>query len=233
MQFRFLGSRSVPAAVVGATAAVEHEVPEDAESVVAFLVHERSELLGQVNLGRWSQPPPERTDESLTVAEQAKKDIAECEGDYVEFKEFVKLKDSKEAELERTIVAFANTAGGRLYIGVRDDRTLQGNTAAREAGKEADVEKSIAALARRLESEVANWIKPERPPIAVHRVDLSGNPVIAVHVNSGEQVYSTNDETIYVRRGATSAKASVSDIRELIGSVAVFRISVSSKRRPR
>jgi hypothetical protein len=233
VQFRFLGSRSVRAALVGATAAVEHEVPEDAESVVAFLVHERSELLGQVNLGRWSQPPPESSDEPLTVAGQTKKDIAECEGPYVEFKEFVKLKDSKEAELERTIVAFANTGGGRLYLGVRDDRTLQGNTAAREAGKEVDVEKSVAALARRLESEIANWIKPERPPIVVHHVELSGNAVIAVHVSRGDQVYSTNDETIYVRRGANSAKASVSDIRELIGSVAGFRGPVTSKRRSR
>ncbi len=216
VQLRFLGSRTHPTAMLPVTRNVENDVPEDAESVVAFLVHSNGDHIATARVGRWSQPPAKGTDEPMSVAERAAAEIAGGEGPYVEFKEFVRPKDPKEEEIERTIVAFANTGGGRLYVGVRNDRTLQGASAAREAGKEPDVEKSIAVLARRIENEIANWIKPEKPRVLVHKVELSGCPILAVHVEEGEQVYSTGgDETICVRRGASSAKASVAEIREL------------------
>lgn len=215
VQLRFLGSSTHPTALLPVTRNVEQDVPEDAESIVAFLIHSSGDHLATASVGRWSRPVAKETDAPTSIAERAAVEIAGGEGPYVEFKEFVKPKDPKEEEIERTIVAFANTGGGRLYVGVKDDRTLQGSLAAREAGKEPDVEKSIAVLARRIETEIANWIKPERPRVLVHKVELSGCPVLAVHVEEGERVYSTHDETICVRRAATSAKASVAEIREI------------------
>lgn len=216
VQLRFLGSRATQAAVLPVNeSAIDRDVPEDTESVVGFLVHASGDHLATTTVGRWSQPLVNEPDHALSISERAAVEIAAGEGPYVEFKEFVKPKDSKEEEIERTLVAFANTGGGRLYVGVKDDRTLQGGLAAREAGKEPDVDKSVAVLARRIETEIANWIKPEKPRVLVHKVEVSGCPVLAVHVEEGDRIYSTHDETICVRRGSSSAKASVAEIREL------------------
>lgn len=62
------------------------------------------------------------------------KAIAEGEGERTEFKEFVDLPRGKEPladkdkfmQLLRTAAAFANTAGGTLYVGVSDDCEIVG-----------------------------------------------------------------------------------------------------------
>ena len=49
-------------------------------------------------------------------------DLADAlrQGEQIEFKEYIKLGDKKETELVNVIVAFANTKGGTIYVGVDD-----------------------------------------------------------------------------------------------------------------
>ncbi|QRR02663.1 AlbA family DNA-binding domain-containing protein [Dyadobacter sandarakinus] len=48
--------------------------------------------------------------------------VKKGEGEHVEFK----LKSSHPEKIVRELVAFANTGGGRLFVGVGDDRTIKG-----------------------------------------------------------------------------------------------------------
>jgi predicted HTH transcriptional regulator len=153
----------------------------------------------------------------MTPEEIAKKDLAGGEGRHVEFKEFVRLKDPKEAELERTLVAFANSGGGRLYIGVSDDHTCQGIVAAKEAAKEPnDGERALEILARRLDTEIASWVRPERPPMEIKKLELDGRPFLAVHVAEGRTLLSTRDDFVFVRKDASTVRATIEEIRDLL-----------------
>ena len=48
--------------------------------------------------------------------------LSKGEGKTVEFKEDLPLSD----QIAKTVVAFANTAGGKIFIGVKDDGTVCG-----------------------------------------------------------------------------------------------------------
>jgi ATP-dependent DNA helicase RecG len=55
--------------------------------------------------------------------ENALKDL---EGPYQDFKESTFLKDTK--EIAAQLVSFANRSGGKIYVGVKDDGSLEGAT---------------------------------------------------------------------------------------------------------
>lgn len=75
-----------------------------------------------------------RRGSTRTLADQVREACESGEGLHVEFKPFVapeqKLGSSSEKtklrEVVTTVVAFANTEGGHIYLGVEDDCTMSG-----------------------------------------------------------------------------------------------------------
>jgi hypothetical protein len=101
------------------------QAPEGSEHADVFLVTRDHEVLDREQHVR--REAVERTEaEQLELAEQCRRDIAGGEGEHVELKPWIVPKDPKENEVVRTIVAFANTHGGRLYVGVAASGSPQG-----------------------------------------------------------------------------------------------------------
>ena len=75
-------------------------------------------------------------------------------------------------ELRKDIVAFANTEGGKLYIGVNDDGTIIGI---------GDTDDTMLRLAGSLKDSIAPDIMPF---VQIRAVDECGKNVIAVEVKS-------------------------------------------------
>lgn len=102
----------------------------------------------------------------------------------------------------KEIVALANTKGGKIVIGIGDDRTIVG------AGKlTAD---DVANMARNVCD----------PPLApkIEREERDGEEIITVTVDpDGEVPYRTKHGIYYIRVGATVRTAT---LRELIGLIA-------------
>ena len=126
-------------------------------------------------------------DKIMTVADLGKL-IATGEGLSLEFKRSI-------THLGREICAFANTAGGRILIGVDDDGTIAG----------------IGSV-NRVKSEIQNIARAMEPSLAIG-LDAVGEG-LGVTVPSGpDKPYSANGK-FYLRDAATCQQMSRDEIRE-------------------
>lgn len=118
---------------------------------------------------------------------------------------FLKNPDDRVA---RELVAFANTLGGYLYVGVNWDGTVTGVS---------DPERVKTEIIRVARDEV---YPPILPLLAFGLLEKNGKTVLVVHVRPGTNPpYCTDprdEETVFVRTCSTTHKASVTQIRRFI-----------------
>lgn len=125
----------------------------------------------------------------------------------VEFK--AEWNEKKDGEpIKKTIVAFANTAGGDLYIGIDDDGNVVGIT-------------DISKIEERLASLIRDNVSPSLVSfVATERLSFEGKDILRVHVDPGTQKpYCLNPKTasgIYIRVGNTSSPASIDDVAAMV-----------------
>jgi hypothetical protein len=182
---------------------VTWEVPSDADEIEVYLVHCDGTLLSHRRVTRGEHYSARPGDFGLR--ERAEEELRQGEGERVEYKAFIVPKNEKEKELIETVVAFSNTFGGRIYVGVKDDGTPQGEAELRKVGKDNE-EQALKLVARRIENLVRETIKPV-PNVDVSPIAVAGSPVLMVDVLAGEDApYSTFEHDVYVRKGATNRK---------------------------
>lgn len=128
----------------------------------------------------------------------------------IEFKELDREKGILPSLCEKEIVAFANTEGGDLYIGISDDGTAVGV-------------KNTDATMKRLSSMAHDLILPNIMPfIQIRPVEIEGKDVVKASVSVGtERPYylasgGLTPNGVYVRTGSASIPLGESGIREMI-----------------
>jgi ATP-dependent DNA helicase RecG len=130
--------------------------------------------------------------------------VALAEGERIEFKREVT------DDITKTVIAFANSGGGTIYIGLEDQGDVLGID---------DVDSEL----NRVSNMVRDRIRPDLT-MFVHyeRRGMEGKAVIVVEVSQGsERPYYLHDKGlkpsgVYVRQGESSAPASVNAIRRMI-----------------
>ncbi len=148
------------------------------------------------------------------------------ENENAEFKPFVEPKNPKIEELKRTTVAFANTAGGTIFLGVNDDTTLEGVDGAlmRWIASES---KDGNQRSRKVESQdrarydgllrqaLTAGITPT-VPITSHYVEVDGLTILLVHVPRGtDGPYTRTAGSCFVRAGGSTRHANPDDLKRL------------------
>ncbi len=113
-------------------------------------------------------------------------------------------------DIKKTVIAFANTNGGEIWIGVADDNTVIGIT---------DPDATILKVT----NAIRDTIKPD---ITMHTLSeirqIQGKNIVVVHVQKGTACpyYLTGKglrpEGVYVRQGASTAPATESAILKMI-----------------
>ena len=128
----------------------------------------------------------------------------------VEFKELDRNKGTLPDSVPKEIVAFSNTEGGTLFIGIRDDGTVVG------------VDNSDDVMTR-VSNVAHDTILPDIMPfIQIRSVELEGKQVIKITVSVGtERPYYLAKEGlrpkgVYVRRGTACIPLNEAGIREMI-----------------
>lgn len=137
--------------------------------------------------------------------QELKRHISRGEGQYLEFKK----KANHPEKIVKELVAFANTGGGLLVLGVDDDGTLSGT-------------RNIEGEAFILEDAIKKWVRP-KPAYEVEVIKLNEKKGIALfRIEEGNRkpynVKLEGDEgkgRAYVRSGEESLQAS-REMREII-----------------
>ncbi|MDD2402758.1 MAG: putative DNA binding domain-containing protein [Clostridia bacterium] len=136
--------------------------------------------------------------------------IKNSENSYLEFKEEgIRAKD-----LAEEIVAFANSEGGTILIGVDDDGNIKGV-------KDNKVEETIMNICRN------NCIPHIIPDF--NKVEIEGKIVVVVDVPKGKsKPYYTADHKYFIRVGTTKRIASREELLRLFEKTGSFHFDISS-----
>ena len=124
--------------------------------------------------------------------------------------ETVELKKEMTSELKKEIVAFANTGGGTIYIGIEDDGTICGLEDSKK------VQEQISSMAH-------DAIKPDVTMfISCKTKDIESKQIVEIAVLRGtSRPYYLTDKGlkpsgVYIRLGNTSIPATETSIRNMI-----------------
>ncbi|MFZ5869847.1 MAG: ATP-binding protein [Actinomycetota bacterium] len=111
--------------------------------------------------------------------------------------------------LQECLVAFSNTDGGVIFIGVTDAREVRGRR--RDQGLDDDIHGAAVDA-----HNVGRY--------AIHEITVDGIPVVAVQVQPRlDEVAATSDGRVLVRRGGHNLAAIGQELRALVNSRSLIR----------
>lgn len=124
--------------------------------------------------------------------------------------ETIELKESVTDNLKKEIIAFANTNGGRIYIGIQDDGTIVGVN-------------NPDTVALQVSNMVRDAIKPDITMFMhYHTINENGKFILSIDVQQGtHRPYylakkGLRPEGVYMRQGYSSVPATDDAIRAMI-----------------
>lgn len=149
------------------------------------------------------------------------------EGRHIEFKPFVDLDGKKNSEklkeIFKTVVAFANTKGGRIFLGINDDCELEGieEQLARWVKSAPDAnacEKYMGALRGRIRDVLVG-----ETTIAFKQAVVNDRLIAIVEVSEATEkpLYIRQDHHFYVRRGSNNTKAAPDEWKLILAAQGV------------
>ena len=129
--------------------------------------------------------------------------IKNGESKILEFKEILPSNSS----IAKTVIAFSNTAGGKLIIGIDDNREIIG------------IEEDIFDLQDKISSIIYDSCYPNIIP-EIYTKNINGKIILVIKIYKGNLLpYYIKSEGknngVYIRIGATNRKASFENIQEL------------------
>jgi len=114
--------------------------------------------------------------------------LAEGEGYKIEFKESL-------STIDRELVAFANASGGRVFLGVTDDKRVKGIT-----------------ITNKLKSQIQDIATKCQPAITLSFEELQSQNVLIINVREGDDKPYQCSSGFYIRIGSNSQKLTRDEI---------------------
>jgi hypothetical protein len=201
--------------------------PDDVDLFNLFLIGSDGTIF-DFHLEQHSWPQHQQTVFGANIQSSLKESeiavaIDNGEGPDLEFKPYIKLDAGSEKanEIIETVIAFANADGGRILFGVANDGT--------PIGIDQDIHKLHSKGTSQLKQGCRKYIRLLRQFIAnrIHRrlrldcqtIRVQGHTLLVMRVPRREDgVYmDSHGNAIYVRRGATNARANEQDLVRLFG----------------
>ncbi len=185
-----------------------------ASAVELWLVNDSDEIVDYRSSSEWEH----RLVKSDPSADTAKllQIIKSGESEHCEFKPYIDLvasKNNKALELEKTVCAFSNHQGGKLFIGVDDDTGIIGINDGCQRHYNCDLREGVRlyqnAVKKRLqESLVKNQC------FDTYLIDDDEKFVLVVEVQKANGInYLLKKNEAYIRRGASSPRMTPAEIQ--------------------
>jgi hypothetical protein len=201
--------------VIDGVAAVA--VPENVERLDYLLIDSGGKFYDFQTQDRYSNSGLSTMDPTSIENDLIQTILTVClngEGAQIEFKPFVYVKekvgenkrDGKLLEILKTIVSFANTRGGRVYIGINDDCSIAGVRDGIRKWSEAEV---TDAILDRYCGILTNWIRGQVVGdfhARLSHVRIDDEYVIMAEIAEAQKkpIEISNDRHLYVRSGANN-----------------------------
>jgi len=165
-----------------------------------LLNREDGELIDEREISFWWLGRPLPKDVTIEIAgEDVQQLITRGESDKVEFKTRVG-KDRELDEFIESVVAFANSSGGVILVGIDDNANIVGIT-------EEKLDDRVSKILR------SHCDPPIQPEMSIHSLD--DKRILMIQVKEGSnKPYMFRDKGIYVRAGATDRIATRAEVDE-------------------
>jgi hypothetical protein len=139
------------------------------------------------------------------LADQLQQDLAEGESWYIEFKEYdlihlEAMANSWKDDLSHEFAALASI-GGKVYIGISDDRTVVGIGGSHQTWQEKLFERAVGRVKPRVNWKSYPFVDP-----------ATGLSMIRIDVLEGEPIYYVQGKP-YIREGTTSRPAEPEEVK--------------------
>lgn len=189
-------------------------VPSDTHEILAYLVHRSGDCITQLHIGSMYRHFGQ-VEQKESGLDQAIMELGRGENERVEYKPFFSPNHEKEMEFVETAIAFANTLGGTIYVGVRDrDGSPYGLSEVQKLFK--GERNPVASQVARLQWLLTNKVKPI-PPFNIEELRPWGEPVVVASIDRGRETpYSTHENQIFIRRASTNYRPDAAELRELM-----------------
>ena len=105
------------------------------------------------------------------------------------------FKENKDKKLDREIVAFANSSGGKIYIGITDEGKVKGTN-----------------ITNRLKSQIEDIANNCDPKISISFQEIKKEKILIVEVKASREKPHKCSSGFYVRSGSISRKLSKAEI---------------------
>lgn len=140
------------------------------------------------------------------------------EGLQVEFKPFIDPENKKLEEIYKTVVAFANTQGGRIFLGIDNECGLlvideQLEKWAKAEPNEAACERYLGAMRGKIRDVVLG-----DPALLFMQTVVDGCKIAIIEVSAAKDkpISIRQDKSLYIRRGSSNSKASPEEWKAII-----------------
>ncbi len=186
---------------------------EKAIDVELWLVAQTNEILDYCSSTEWRYRYGAESNE--TNLEKLLDMISAGESEHCEFKKYIDLvkTDTKAVELEKTVCAFSNHQGGKLFIGVDDETVIIGINEKCQKSYQCRPNEAAEQYLQDLEKRLRETLVKNQC-FNCFLIEQNKQIVLVVEIqkaNGLNYLLSTNDA--YIRRGASSPKMTPTDIQ--------------------
>jgi len=206
-------------------------VPPELQALTIYLIDKRGEPQDYFSENSFnsSWPDPVIGSNSAKLQKNLIDQIRQGEGTSLEFKKWMPVKpnDEKRKELLQTVVAFANTKGGTILVGIDDYGEIVGIERNLFKDYSNEIERTPEKLLDQYQKEIRQVISNEIEPevdIRFEKLKSGDQTTLAIQVKGNKalpySIIRSND--IYVRHGANNMKATPEELKQLINPRALF-----------
>lgn len=153
------------------------------------------------------------------------------EGEQVEFKPYIEKGSAKNKELGETIIAFANTKGGTIYMGIDDNCNIEGveKNILRKAPNEFKFNgQSYEDYKGNLRQSITKSLN-RIPVIELKYVDIGGHKILLIKVEEGTErpYFDRNTNETFIRKGSNNVIANPdNDMKHLYKSNEIIELNL-------
>lgn len=187
---------------------------ETATDVELWLVSDSHEIIDYRSSSEWEYRFEGKGDDKKTT--ELLKVISAGESEHCEFKQYISLetkRDKKAWDIDKTVCAFSNHQGGKLFIGVDDEIRIIGINDGLQKDYKLEPEKAIEKYQQAVIDRLRESLNKNQC-FKVYPIEHKGLYVLVVEVFKAPGLnYLLDKKEAYIRRGASSPQLTPSEIQ--------------------